>query len=130
MIAIRSPRILVVDDDAAILRLVTAVLRRARYNVDNATDGRDALAKIAQTPYDVVVLDLMMPQISGFELLSQLPAGVRSSYVIVMSAASDAVISKIAGGNVFATLRKPFDIEDMLAAVRACVDAGTMLLTG
>jgi DNA-binding response OmpR family regulator len=118
-------RILVTDDDASIRRLVTAILRRVHYQVDIATGGRDALEKIDRTRYDVVLLDLMMPDVSGFDVLAQLQ--VRDPdrrFVIIMSAAAHAVASTV-GLNVFAALRKPFQIADLIATVGACIAAST-----
>lgn len=117
-------RILVTDDDPAILRLVTAVLRRANYEVDTAAGGRDALEKIDLTQYDVVVLDLMMPEVSGFDVLARLQVrGPQRKFVIIMSAASHDVVANAVSKNVFAALRKPFEIDKMLATVRACIAA-------
>lgn len=122
-VAVVAPkRILVTDDDSSILRLVTAILRRADYDVDMAGSGRDALEKIALTQYDVVVLDLMMPDVSGFDVLAQLQVRdpqLRS--VVVMSAASKDVITNAVSPNVFATLRKPFEIDELIATIGACI---------
>lgn len=120
-------RILVTDDDASILLLVTTILRRANYDVDTATNGRDALEKSKVADYDVIVLDLMMPALSGFEFLRQLKSrDIKPKFVVVMSAASQSVLSGAEGPNVFATVRKPFDIGTILDTVRACIAAPNM----
>ena len=118
-----SERILVVEDDASILRLVNAVLTRAGYEVDTATNGREALEKIERTPYAAVVLDLMMPGSSGFDVLARLRIiDPQHKFVIITSAASAEVMAKAAvSPNVFAALRKPFEIDELTAAVRACI---------
>jgi len=121
-------RILVTDDDPSIRRLVTTILKRANYEVDTATGGREALDKIDLTRYDVIVLDLMMPDVSGFEVLARLQ--VRESqprFVVVMSAASHDIVANAVGCNVFAALRKPFEIDEMLATVRACIAATSVV---
>jgi DNA-binding response OmpR family regulator len=103
---------------------VAAILRRADYQVDTATGGRDALEKIDLTRYDAVVLDLMMPDVSGFDVLARLePRARHPRFVVVMSAASPDVVANTVGGNVFAALCKPFEIAEMLATVRACIAA-------
>ena len=107
------------------MRLVTAVLTRAGYQVDTAINGFEALQQIELTPYDAVVLDLMMPGASGFDVLARLQVTQPlHKFVIIMSAASGDVVTKAAGcSNVFAALRKPFEIDELTAAVRACIAA-------
>jgi len=119
-----SERILVVDDDAAILRLVATVLRREHYDVHTANGGRDALSKIERIQYDVVVLDLMMPEVSGHDVLKGLAVRhPQMKCVVIMSAASHFDLANSVTPNVFAALRKPFDIEALITAVRDCVEA-------
>lgn len=117
----RKEQVLVVDDDPSILLLVSRILTRARYRVDTAVNGRDALQKLAATNYDVVVLDLMMPEVSGLEVIERVaerPGAPR--FVVIMSAGSPELLAKGSGPNVFATLRKPFEIDALVAAVDAC----------
>jgi DNA-binding NtrC family response regulator len=116
-----SRRVLVVDDDTAVRRLVQTVLTREGYEVDEAYGGRDALEKIAWDGYDAIVLDLMMPEISGFDILSAI-SQVRpnSKCVVVISAAAPQAISEADSPIVRARLRKPFEISDLIAAVRSC----------
>jgi DNA-binding NtrC family response regulator len=117
-------RILVVDDDAAIRRLVATVLRRENYRVDTANGGRDALAKILLTRYDVVVLDLMMPEVSGLDVLKGLEArDSQTRSVVIMSAGSSLEAVTSISPSVFVALPKPFDIESLITAVGACVEA-------
>jgi DNA-binding response OmpR family regulator len=114
-------RILVADDDPAILRLVAVVLRRACYTVDTAVNGRDALEKLLATQYDVVVLDLMMPELTGFDVIARVaPRRAAPKFVVIMSAASPELVAQAAGANVFAALKKPFDIAELIATVDAC----------
>ena len=121
-----SKRILVVDDDKAIRQLVAAVLKRERYDVDTADGGWDALSKIELTQYDVVVLDLMMPGVSGLDVLKRLPVrDPQIKCVVIMSAASPLEIAKSNIPNVFATLPKPFDIKALIKVVRACIKAAS-----
>lgn len=117
--------ILVVEDDPAIRRLVTMVLQRQRYRVEVAADGLEAVLKLGLSDYDVIVLDLMMPNLDGFTLISTLnreaPERLRS--IIVTSAASPAVIKERLQGNVFELLPKPFDIQELVNSVQACIAA-------
>jgi DNA-binding response OmpR family regulator len=117
-------RILVTDDDPAILRLVAVILRRANYHVDTASNGREAIAKSERTQYDAVVLDLMMPAMDGVEVLSRLTARPRKpKFVVLMSAAPPEAIMKAITPHVFATLQKPCGINDIVATVGACIAA-------
>jgi DNA-binding response OmpR family regulator len=119
-----SKRILVVDDDAAILRLVATILRRERFEVDTASGGRAALSMIAHLQYDVIVLDLMMPDISGFEVLRSLYASVpENRCVVVMSAAPPFDVARAINPTVFVTLSKPFDYPKLVGSVRACIES-------
>lgn len=119
-------RILVADDDRAVQQLVRTVLIRAGFDVETASNGREAMEKIGKEDYDVVVLDLMMPQMSGFDVLQQLNNRTRKArFVVVMSAASQTVVTSASGPNVYATLRKPFEIEEMVRTVRECADPPT-----
>ena len=119
-----SKQILVVDDDAAILRLVTVILRREHYNVDTASGGKAALAKIELTQYDVVVLDLMMPEVSGLDVLRRLEVRLpQIKCVVLLSAASPLDIARKITPSVFAALRKPFDNAELITAVRGCIEA-------
>lgn len=112
---------LVVDDDESILQLVSVVLSRAKYDVDTAVNGSDALEKMNARLYDVVVLDLMMPEVSGFDVLERLRAVAHESRaVVIMSAASSNVLARAAGLHVFAALQKPFEVADLVKAVDAC----------
>jgi DNA-binding response OmpR family regulator len=124
-IATKGPtRILVTDDDQSIRTLVATILRRAGYDVDTAASGRIALEKIGLADYDVVMLDLMMPEVSGFDVLASLRSRDRHRrFVVVMSAASCDTVASVVSGNVFASLRKPFAIDEMVATVRACIAA-------
>lgn len=117
-------RILVVDDDPSILRLVATVLRREHYDVDTATGGSVALSLIELTRYDVVVLDLTMPEVSGFDVLKRLAArDPQVKCVVIMSAASRFNIANSMTANVFAALSKPFDIQALITAVAGCIEA-------
>src|SRR5438270_3853055 len=118
-----SKRVLVVDDDPPIRHLVRTVLNREGYSVDEADGGRDALEKIAWDGYDAIVLDLMMPEISGYDVLGAI-SQVRpnSKCVVLISAAGSVDIEKADPTIVRAKLRKPFNIHELIKAVDACAD--------
>ncbi len=117
-------RVLVVDDDPTIRKLVSVVLEKANFRVDTAADGREALEKLHRERYDVVVMDLMMPGMTGLDVMARLPIrDTQPKFVVIMSAAPDDVIESAIGGNVFAALRKPFRIEEIVETVHACIAA-------
>ena len=117
--------ILVVEDDVAIRRLVGMVLKRRGYTVESAGDGLEAVLKLGLSEYDVIVLDLMMPNLDGFTFMNTLaendPGRLRR--IIVTSAASPAVIRERMHGAPFHLLPKPFDIEELAHRVQACIEA-------
>jgi CheY-like chemotaxis protein len=111
--------ILVVDDDAAIRRLVATVLGRAGYVVEQAGDGIEAVLKLGVMDFDVIVLDLMMPNLDGFTFIETFgrhdPGAL--DRVIVTSAASAALIEERMGRYSLKILAKPFDIEELMSLV-------------
>jgi DNA-binding response OmpR family regulator len=117
--------VLIVEDDLAIRRLVKMVLNREGYQVEVASDGIEAVLKLGVLDYDVIILDLMMPNLDGFSFISTMaehdPA--RLKHIIVTSAASPGVIKERMKGKPFMVMPKPFDIEELIANVRACVKA-------
>jgi DNA-binding NtrC family response regulator len=116
-------QILVVDDDPSILRLIATILRREKYQVDTACGGREGLAKIEASSYDVIVLDLMMPEVSGLDVLAVLETRVpKVKRVVILSAASSLAVTDSFRSNVFVSLRKPFDNSALIDAVRRCID--------
>lgn len=101
------------------------ILLRHGYRVDEAVDGLEAVLKLGLNEYDVIVLDLMLPQLDGFTFLNTFAENQPEllSKVIVTSAASPAVIRARMTMMPFALLPKPFDITALIAQVKACVDA-------
>lgn len=117
-------KVLVVDDDPSILRLVATILRREHYDVDTANGGRDALSKIELSVYDAIVLDLMMPDVSGVEVLEALYARApRARCVVILSAGSSVEIKDSINPIVFGALRKPFDNAELISTVRRCIES-------
>jgi len=115
-------RVLVVDDDTPVRELIRAILVRDGMTVEEARDGEEALRKIRAGEFQAIVLDLMMPKVSGYQVLEALTAERPSSRcVVIVSAAASSAIDKADPTIVRAKLRKPFEIEELSAAVRACV---------
>lgn len=113
------PTILVVDDDPHILSVVSRGLRFEGYTVQVAADGPTALRIARNEPPDLVVLDVMLPDMDGLEVCRRLRRGL--SIPILMLTARDAIPDRIAGLDSGADdyLVKPFDFDEFLARVRA-----------
>jgi DNA-binding response OmpR family regulator len=117
----REHRILVVDDDDAIRTLLFTVLRRRAFSVDTARDGAAALDLIGNCSYSVILLDLMMPRLNGWEVLDDLatrPPAVRP-LVLVLTAGIE--LRAFPPGLVAATIHKPFDVDLIVDTVAACI---------
>lgn len=112
-------RILVVDDDPEIVSFVKRGLAYEGYKVDTAADGFEALAKARESEPDLVVLDVMMPEIDGIEVSKRLREG--SDVPILMLTAKGTISDKVAGFESGADdyLVKPFAFDELLARVRA-----------
>jgi DNA-binding response OmpR family regulator len=114
-------RILVVDDEPHIVRLVQVNLQREGYEVLTAYDGVEALEKVAREKPDMVVLDVMMPRMNGFEVLKKLKAdeATRDIPVIMLTAkAQDADVFRGWQSGVDSYLTKPFNPMELLTFVR------------
>ncbi len=124
-------RVLVVDDDRALRDALRRALTLGGYEVVVAESGREGLERVRTTRPDVVVLDVLMPDVDGLEVSHRLRAdGDRTP--ILMLTARDAVDDRIAGLDAGADdyLVKPFDIEELKARVRALIRRGSPELTG
>jgi two-component system OmpR family response regulator len=131
-------RILVVDDEPNITELVSMALRYEGFDVEVASDGRTALAKAANFRPDLMVLDVMLPDVDGFGVLKRIRADGQPVSVVFLTA-RDATEDKIngltLGGDDYVT--KPFSVEELVARVRAVLrrtngagqGAGTSRLT-
>lgn len=81
--------VLIVDDEESIRHMLTLILKRAEYNVDTAVDGQEALEKIRQGEYDVVLCDVRMPGRDGLDLLPELVGQQPEATILMMSAYGD-----------------------------------------
>jgi two-component system response regulator RegX3 len=111
--------VLVVDDDPGVLDVVAFTLRREGFDVDEERDGAKALAAARARDYDIVILDVMLPQMSGTEVCRALRA--ESDVPIVMLTARDAERDRVLGLDVGADdyVTKPFSSAELLSRVRA-----------
>ena len=122
----RAPRILLVDDEHAIQTLLSYPLRKDGYEVVQATDGRAALDRFAEGSYDLVVLDLMLPQLDGLEVCRRIRA--RSTVPIIMLTARAEEIDKVVGLELGADdyITKPFSMREVRSRVKAALRRADM----
>ena len=117
----RAPRILLVDDEQPIQTLLSFPLQRDGYEVVQASDGREALARFGEQTFDLVVLDVMMPKIDGLEVCRRLRA--RSTVPIIMLTAKSEEIDKVLGLELGADdyITKPFSMREFRSRVKAAL---------
>ncbi len=113
-------RILLVDDDNSLLDQIRQILTSQRYVVETATDGEEALDKLFDTPFDAIILDILMPKIDGLTVLEQARKAGVDTPVIMLTAKGD-VNDRVKGLDLGADdyLAKPFSLDELLARVRA-----------
>jgi CheY-like chemotaxis protein len=117
--------VLVVDDDANIRRMIIAALKRDGYSFVEAANGREALDAMRRDKPAAVVLDLMMPIASGWDVLRERAADpeLMAIPVIVVSASRSPELAMAMDKGICAFLPKPFDITALASLVRSCVPA-------
>ncbi|GAA5219532.1 sigma-54-dependent transcriptional regulator [Membranihabitans marinus] len=122
------PRILIVDDEAAIRRTLKDILSFEKYTVDEAKDGMDGLAKIKKKAYDVVLMDIKMPNVDGMEALERLQEIKPDLPVIMISghANIDNAVEAVKKG-AFDFISKPPDLNRLLITVRNAIDKSSLV---
>jgi CheY-like chemotaxis protein len=112
-------RALVVEDDPAIRRLVEKLLQRRGIIIDTAHDGKEALARLKGSDYSVVVLDLMLPEANGYEIIAYIKNNLPRLPVVVVSAVSQQALSQLDMDVVKIVISKPFDVHDFTDKITA-----------
>ncbi len=120
--------VLIVDDDEAIRTLVVRLFARRGDAVQSAADGAAAIVCLEAHPFDLLVLDLMMPRTDGFGVLAYLAArGADRPRVIVMTAAVPVLVERVPTDLVAGVIAKPFNLADLLdLAEDACGPLATV----
>ncbi|MBI2461008.1 MAG: response regulator [Candidatus Rokubacteria bacterium] len=123
--------ILVVDDEEAIRRLLTESLTRAGYRVAAAGSGREALALVEQEPPDLIILDLVMPEMDGIEALRRIrERGVTAKVLILTAYGTAQQIREARALGVREFIGKPFDLDRLVGIVRQELEEDTRGLPG
>ena len=112
-------RILIVEDEEKIARFVTLELEHEGYQVEHAADGRTAVDLALERDYDLILLDVLLPQLNGMEVLRRVRK--HKDVPVIMVTARDAVMDKVAGLDAGADdyLIKPYDLDELSARIRA-----------
>jgi len=123
----RRPRVLIVDDEPNIVLSLEFLLRQRGYEVAVARSGEEALAQVEESPPALVLLDVMLPGIDGFEVCRQLRerAGSGALKIVLLTARgrdAERVRGLEEGADVYVT--KPFSTRELMATVDRCLDPG------
>lgn len=112
-------KILIIEDEEKIARFIELELKHEGYEVEKAFNGRDGLALAETHPFDLILLDIMLPELSGIEVLRRIRQS--SDVPIILLTARDSVVDKVTGldGGADDYITKPFAIEELLARIRA-----------
>lgn len=118
------PSVLVVDDEDAVRQLIKAALGQAGYQVSEARDGKEGLLRYRQTPADLVIMDILMPDQDGLESILTLRREFPTARIVAITGGSDMIgilnfldVAKMLGAR--RTLQKPFDMQHLLEVVQA-----------
>lgn len=120
-------KLLLVDDERELSKAVKRVLVLNRYEVDQAYDGYDALDMIYQNKYDVIILDVMMPNLDGFSVVKEIRAMGNKTPVIMLTAKAeidDKVLGLDSGADDYLT--KPFSIRELVARIKVLIRRNEM----
>ncbi|MGM0395892.1 MAG: response regulator transcription factor [Bacillota bacterium] len=111
-------KILIIEDEEKIARFIELELKYEGYEVEKALNGRDGLELATTHPFDLILLDIMLPELNGIEVLRRIRRV--SDVPILLLTARDAVVDKVAGldGGADDYITKPFAIEELLARIR------------
>jgi len=123
-------RILVVDDDSGTRILLLALLRDSGFNILEACNGKDALERMRGGGTDLVILDLMMPDVSGWDVLTERdsdPSLQKIPVIITTAGNRSEVMLRAVGKRVSAVIAKPFDLAVVLEAVRRGLETSSVL---
>ena len=120
-------KVLIVDDSVDLCSAIKKNLMNNNYEVDCAYDGKKGLRKALENNYDIILLDIMMPQMNGFKVLEELRKQQRAVPIILLTAKND-VSDKIAGLELGADdyIQKPFNIDELMARIRAVARRSNM----
>ena len=122
--------VLVVDDDPSIRRLLVVTLQRQGYQTLEACNGREALAAMRAESPDIVIMDLVMPEVSGWEVLRERaadPSLLRIPMIVVTASNTHKAHVDLLEKGVCAVIAKPFDLDTVLTTLTDCLENPNVL---
>ena len=121
-------KVLIVDDERSIRHTLRDILEFEKYEVDEACDGMEALVKIKQNPYDVIILDIKMPKMDGMDALDRIQEIARETPVVMISghASIDTAVEAVKKG-AFDFISKPPDLNSLLITLRNAMDKSELI---
>lgn len=116
----RSKRILIVEDEPSLVFTLKDTLEAENYDVTVVTDGADAVETVKEVEPDLMILDLMLPNVSGYDICKEI-RDLKYTFPIIMLTARDQEIDKVTGLNIGADdyITKPFGVKELLARIKA-----------
>lgn len=115
-------RVLVIDDEADVRRMLVAALRQKPLVIDEACDGHEAIELLREHHYSIVLLDLMMPNVDGFEVLDAIGNGTNPPIVLVVTGAERPLLDRVESRMIHGIVKKPFDPLEIAEVVAACAE--------
>jgi len=109
--------VMVVEDEPSIRGLLSMTLECENYHVETASDGQEALTKVERQPPDVILLDLMLPNMDGWELIRTLNGNATTGKIPIIAVSAVARYIDVGEGAVQAFLSKPFDVDTLLVVL-------------
>lgn len=116
----KAKKILIVEDEPSLVFTLKDTLEAENYNVEVVTDGKDAVDKVVEYDPDLMILDLMLPNVSGYDICKKVRE-LKYSFPVIMLTARDQEIDKVTGLNIGADdyMTKPFGVKELLARIKA-----------
>ncbi len=113
-------KILLSEDEAQLNRVVTVAMQKSGYEVDSVFNGKEAVDKVKENAYDVIIMDIMMPVMDGLEAVKEIRAMGDKTFIVMLTAKSE-IDDKVTGLDVGADdyLTKPFSLKELLARLRS-----------
>ena len=115
-------RVLVVEDDPAIRKLVEKLLTRRGFAIDVAPDGKHAIEKLGTGKYAALILDLMVPEVNGFQIIEHVKRNNIDVPIAVVSAVSQQALTNLDLDVVKLVISKPFDVDEFTKAIVSLVE--------
>lgn len=116
-------RVLVVDDDPVVRQILIQALRRKPLAIDEAANGHEAIGLLRENAYCVVLLDILMPDLNGFDVLDAIDEeALNAPVVLVVSGAERNVLDRLDSQRIHGIVKKPFDPLEIAALVFACAE--------